>query len=151
MLLKRSLISLAVLGLFSSVDAADKVRSPQVIFTKKCAMCHTIGKPKNKAQKKKMVAPPIDVAMSGVVITIDAVDGPMSDKEIKEESISFLKDYLYNPHPDKTNCEDVVVKKFGMMPSLKGFISQKELDVVVPWVYDTFKPAKENGKYIDHH
>ncbi|MEA3289848.1 MAG: c-type cytochrome [Campylobacterota bacterium] len=151
MLLKKSLSLFAVAGLLSVVYASDKVRSPQVIFTKKCAMCHTIDRPTNKAQKKRMVAPPIKMAMSGVVITIDAVEGPMSDSELREESIDFLKDYLYNPHRDKTNCEDFVVKKFGMMPSLKGFISQKELDVVVPWVYDKFKPSKVDGKYQDQH
>ena len=126
---------------------AKELRTAQKIYEKKCAMCHTVGKPKNKEDKKRMVAPPIDVAMKGVVITIDAVDGPFKDDELREESIAFLKDYLYYPESDKTNCEDMVVKKFGMMPSLKGFISEQELDKVVPWVYDTFKPKKVNGKY----
>ena len=35
-----------------------------------------------------------------------------------------------------------------MMPSLKGFITEDELDVVLPWVYDNFKPTKVNGKWI---
>ncbi len=143
--MKKSIIlSLCILG---SVAIAKEPRSPELIFQKKCAMCHTIGKPENKQAKKKMVAPPIDVAMKGVVITIDAIDGPFKDDELRKESIAFLKDYLINPTSDKTNCEDIVVKKFGMMPSLKGFISKDELNRVVPWVYDTFRPIKINGKY----
>ncbi len=139
-------LSVLLTALGINIYAKD-IRTAQEIFTKKCAMCHTIGKLNNKALKKKMVAPPIDVAMKGVVITIDAVDGPFNDKELRAESISFLKDYLYEPTEEKTNCEDIVVKKFGRMPSLKGFILPQELDIVVPWVYDKFKPLKINGEY----
>lgn len=139
------------LALVSQNIFAKEVRSPEVIFAKKCAMCHKAVKPATKKERKTMVAPPINVAMAGVVITIDAVEGPLSDKELREESIAFLKDYLYDPTPEKTNCEDHVVKKYGRMPSLKGFISPEELDVVVPWTYDTFKPVKTNGKYPARH
>ena len=143
------LITLATsIALLSTITFAQEPRSPEQIFEKKCAMCHNIGKPKNQAERMKMVAPPIDVAMSSVVITIDAVDGPFKDEELKEESIKFLKDYLYNPSPDKTNCEDFVVKNFGRMPSLKGFLSEKELEVLVPWIFETFKPIKVNGEYV---
>ncbi len=142
------LISTVVaVSILSVAGFSKESRSPELIFQKKCAMCHTIGKPKNKQFKKRMVAPPVDVAMKGVVVTIDAVEGPFKDDELKKESIMFLKDYLFNPSREKTNCEDIVVEKFGMMPSLKGFISQEELDIVVPWVYDKFKPLKTNGKY----
>ncbi len=142
---------LTTTALLSTVVLANEPRDPEVIFAKKCAMCHIVGKPQTNAQMQSMVAPPIDVAMSGVVITIDAVEGPLSDEELEAESIAFLKDYLFNPTRDKTNCEDMVVKKFGMMPSLKGFLSEAERDVVVPWVYENFKPVKINGKYKDHH
>lgn len=141
------LISMLTIGVVGTTLIAKEPRSPEVIFQKKCAMCHVVGKPKNKLDKKKMVGPPIDVAMKGLVITIDAVDGPFKDDELRTESMVFLKDYLYYPTADKTNCEDQVVKKFGRMPSLKGFISNEELDVVVPWVYDTYAPVKVNGKY----
>ncbi len=139
--------TIVAMSVLSVVGFAKEPRSPEVIFQKKCAMCHTVGKPKNKLMKKRMVAPPIDVAMKGVVVTIDAVEGPFEGKELKEESIAFLKDYLFYPEREKTNCEDIVVDKFGMMPSLKGFISKEELDIVVPWVYDKFRPLKINGKY----
>ncbi len=135
-------------ALLSTITLAKEPRTPDQIFAKKCAMCHTIGKPESNMERMRMVAPPIDVAMSGVVITIDAVEGPFKDDELRKESIAFLKDYFYNPTADKTNCEEQVVKRFGRMPSLKGFLSPEELNVVVPWVYDTFKPEKVNGEYV---
>ncbi|MBD3840802.1 MAG: hypothetical protein IE909_02775 [Campylobacterales bacterium] len=130
-----------------SVIATDKVRPAEVVYAKKCSMCHLDDKPKNDQERNSMVAPPMRTAMASVVITIDAVDGPMDEETLKESSVEFLKDYLYNPTPQKTNCESFVIKKFGRMPSLKGFISDQELNVVVPWVYDNFKPVKINGKY----
>ena len=126
---------------------AKEIRSAEVLFEKKCAMCHTVLKPKNKIAKKRMVAPPITKAMKSVVITIDALEGPLKDDELKKETLVFLQDYIYHPSAKKADCEGSVIKKFGVMPSLKGFISQKELDVLLPWVYENFKPKKVNGEW----
>ncbi len=143
--------NILIYGLFIALGTtqtnAKELRSAPQLFVKKCAMCHTVGKPKNKADKKKVVAPPIDVAVRGVVITIDALDGPFKGDELKEETIAFMKDYIYEPSKDKTGCEDKVIAKFGLMPSLKGFITPEELDILIPWVYEQYKPTKVNGKY----
>ena len=143
----KTLVSIITLAISAQVIAASELRSPEQLFAKKCAMCHNIDRPQNKIQRKLMVAPPIKMAMKGVVVTIDAMDGPFSPKDLRDESITFIKDYLYNPTRDKTNCEDHVVNRFGVMPSLKGFIKTEELDLLVPWVYDNFKPVKVNGKW----
>ena len=132
----------------SSIQAKEP-RAAAKIYEKKCAMCHMSTKPKNKHEKSMMVAPPIAVATRSVIIGVDAIEGPVSDKELRELSIEFLKDYLYEPTRDKGYCEDMSYKKFGSMPSLKGFIKKEELDIVVPWVIDKFAPKKDkNGKYI---
>ena len=143
----KTLVSIITLAITVQSAVASELRSPEQLFTKKCAMCHNIERPQNQMQKRLMVAPPLKMAMKGVVVTIDAVDGPFNDKELRDESIEFMKDYFIEPTRDKTNCEDQVVNKFGMMPSLKGFITDQELDLLVPWVYDNFKPIKENGKW----
>lgn len=135
----------AILAL--TTQANSKIKDPQIIYQKKCAMCHVLSKPETKEEKMKLVAPPIMTAMAGVVITLDALEAPEDENELKKISVEFLKDYLLNPNREKTNCEDFIVEKFGMMPSLKGFISQEQLDIVVPWAYDTFKPQKINGEY----
>jgi len=98
-----------------------------------------------------MVAPPIFIAMRCVVVGVDAIEDPSSQKELRSLSIEFLKDYLKEPTRDKGYCEDMSYKKFGSMPSLKGFISDKQLDIVAPWVFDNYSPKKDkNGKYIVH-
>ena len=118
------------------------------IFQKKCVMCHSMYKPNNMEENKKIVAPPIPVAMRSVVIGVDAIEEPKDATELKQMSIEFLKDYIKNPSPEKGYCEDKSYKRFGTMPSVKGFISNEQIDIVVPWVYDNYSPKKDkNGKY----
>ena len=129
--------------------AAKEVRSAGVIFEQKCQMCHMAQLPKTPEEKKRVVSPPMPIVMKNTVMGIDAeLDDGTPEAEIRKIAIPFMKEYLYNPDRKKTNCEDISFDRFGVMPSLKGFISEEELDVVVPWVYDTFKPTKVNGKWI---
>lgn len=137
----------SIMVLAGSSLFAKEIRAPQELFVKKCAMCHLMERPKTKEARKLMAAPAIKTVVAGTVITIDAVEGPMSEDELRTESIAFMKDYLFNPSKDKANCEDFVVRKFGVMPSMKGFVSQEEMDALVPWVYDNYKPEKIKGSY----
>jgi hypothetical protein len=140
-----------LMGVVSTTLSANNIISPEKIFAKKCQMCHSMTKPQNRKEKMKMIAPPIAIAMRSVIIGVDAVEGPVSDTELRALSIEFLTDYLQAPSRDKGYCEDISYKKFGMMPSLNGFITKQQLNTVVPWVIDKFTPKKDkNGKYIIH-
>ena len=150
-MINKTISTILLFGLISTTINAKEIASAQKIFQKKCQMCHNLQKPKNKAQKMKMVAPPISVAMRSVVIGLDAVEGPVSDAELREISIEFLTDYLKDPSAEKGYCEEISYKKFGTMPSLKGFMTDKQIDTVVPWIFDTVQPQKDKeGKYIVH-
>jgi cytochrome c len=128
----------------SSLFAQD----PFIIYQKKCAMCHIMVKPHDMEENKKIVAPPMPVAMRSVVIGTDAIEMPESEAELRKLSIAFLIDYVQKPSQDKGYCEDKSYRRFGAMPSLKGFITKKQIDIVIPWIYDNFKPKKDkNGKY----
>lgn len=136
-----------IAALLGSSLFAKELRAPEVLFMKKCVMCHVMERPQNKLERKAMAAPAIKTVVAGAVITIDAVEGPMKDEDLRTASIEFMKDYFFNPSKDKANCEGFVVKKFGLMPSMKGFVSKEEMDILVPWVYDNFKPGKIEGSY----
>ena len=130
-----------------AVTQQKEISDPQEIFTKKCVGCHITHPPKTPEQKKALAGPPIHKPLKSVTITIDAVDGPFKDDELREEVIAFMKDYIMNPHPSKTNCEPEAIEAYGYMPSLKGYITPKQLDILVPWLYDTYKPKKVNGEW----
>ncbi|MCI0501715.1 MAG: hypothetical protein L0Y61_08215 [Epsilonproteobacteria bacterium] len=147
--MKKLVLTMGIVGLVVQTLQAKDLRTAPVLFEKKCQMCHASTLPKTPQEQNKMVSPPMAVVMKNTVMGIDAeLDVGTPDAELRKVTISFMKDYLYNPDRKKSNCEDISFDRFGMMPSLKGFITEEELDVVLPWVYDSFKPTKVNGKWI---
>ncbi len=133
--------------LFLSITIwADNLTDPKLIFEKKCQMCHSKNAPENDAQKKAMVAPFMSLAMKSVTVGIDALEEPKNNKELRALTIAHIEDYIFNPSPQKSFCEEIIFEKFRYMPSLEGFISVKEATLVAPWIYDTFAPKKYQVK-----
>ena len=92
-----------------------------------CASCHTLTTP-TPAMIPTMKAP----AMDAVMLHINLV---MSDKkEIK----AFIMDYAINPKASKSVCESNKVQKFGVMPSLKGKVSEKDLSIIADHMMANF-------------
>ncbi len=122
---------------------ANETQSAQKIYQKKCAMCHNIEAPESIAESKAMVAPYLRLALRSVYIGVDAIEDPATKTEHKKLTLAFLKDYIFNPHQDKSFCEDIIFERFQTMPSLKGFIREKELDQVLDYIYDNFSPTHD--------
>lgn len=122
---------------------SNNLTEPQTIYLKKCQMCHALNYPYTKEEIKATPAPNILTVMKNISKGIDAIEEPKTKEELKTLVIDFMRDYVYNPKPNKGYCEDIVYKNYDYMPSLKGFISEKELDIVLPWIYDSFTPKDE--------
>ncbi len=92
-----------------------------------CASCHMLTTP-TPDMIPDMTAP----AMDAVMFHINLV---MSDKkEIK----AFIMDYAVNPKASKSVCESNKVQKFGVMPSLKGKVSEKDLGTIADHMMANF-------------
>jgi len=144
-LLSASLITAVI----CSNTYAKELTNPDMIFAKKCQICHNLAKPKSKELKKRMAAPPIGIVIKNLMIGIDAVEEPANKQELDNLTIAFIKDYLFKPTREKAYCEDISFQKFGMMPSLTGFLTQNEAAIIAPWVVKKYAPKKDkNGKYI---
>lgn len=133
------------IALFTINLYAQKPFSAQQLFEKKCAMCHNINGPQTYEEKKAMVAPPITLAMKSVTIGIDALEEPKTKEELRQQTLAFLSDYIMRPHQDKAFCEETIFKRFQTMPSLKGFIKEQELKIVLEYVYDNFAPKQHES------
>ncbi len=118
------------------------LRDAPTLFAKKCQMCHIPSSPKTMKEYDAMSAPAMNYTIKNLVWGMDSEHENLDDKGLKKVSVEFMKDYLFAPDRKKTNCEDISFDKFGVMPNLKGFITEEELDVLLPWVYDRFKPIK---------
>ncbi|WP_419766336.1 MAG: hypothetical protein ACNI28_06150 [Arcobacter sp.] len=135
--------NLSVFLFLISFSLANNLTNPQIIYQKKCQMCHALDYPDNIEEKKAQVGPNILMVMKNLNIGIEAVEEPKNKEELRELVIEFINDYIFEPTPQKSYCEEVIFKHFDYMPSLKGFISKKEAQIVVPWVYDNFSPKEE--------
>lgn len=138
-----------IIALTSSTLLSKELKNPELIFAKKCVVCHNLTKPKDKTLRKEIAAPPIKIVMKNLMIGIDAIEEPANKQELNTMTIEFIKDYLFVPTRDKAYCEDISFQKFGMMPSMKGFLTKNEAAIVAPWVVEKFAPKKDkNGNYV---
>ena len=133
----------SIIAICTIISYAKDTREPSVLFQQKCQMCHMDGVSRDAKIIKSMVSPSMNYTIKNLVWGMDSEHEGLSDVELKKISIAFMKDYLYFPDRKKTNCEDISFDKFGIMPSLKGFITEQEMDILLPWIYDKFKPIKQ--------
>ncbi len=124
-------ILLTTLGLISLVSANDAA----TLFNNKCATCHQV----QVQDKNTLVAPPINKVMMHVKKAFPK----------KADAIAFMKDYVINPDPKKTICPSIDI--FGVMPSQKGALNEKELDAVVNYAYENFPKGTMQHKGMMGH
>jgi len=122
------LLSTATTMIFAS-NGAELVKA-------NCASCHMLTTP--TADMIPTLAAP---AMDAVAFHINLAIAKKKDAE------AFIVDYVQNPNVSKTVCESNKVAKFGVMPSLKGKVSEKDLETIAAHVMDNF-PTPEFVKMI---
>jgi len=104
----------------------------EVLFTQKCASCHSTTRPKDMST---VIAPALVGVMHHLKMT----------HPDKSKSVAFIKDYALNPSEDKAICMPEKIKRFGLMPSQKGNVTEEELEVIANWMFDNFPPKDFKG------
>ena len=130
--IKPLLLSLSLLTL-SSFASADK---GEELTQKHCATCHTLTVPAPDVIPT-LTAPPMHSVMYHLGL----------DTENTAKQKAFIMDYALNPKASKSVCESNQVQKFGVMPSQKGLVSDKDLDIIADYIIKTF-PSKAFVKMI---
>jgi hypothetical protein len=92
-----------------------------------CASCHMLTTP-TPDMIPTMKAPAMDAVMFHINLVMQ------DKKEIKD----FIVDYVQYPKASKTVCESNKVQEFGVMPSLKGKVSVKDLATIAEHVMTNF-------------
>ena len=115
---------LGIFFLFSTLYGQEGKK----LFEAKCASCHITYRPHNISA---LVAPPITGVMRHVKMHFNT----------KDEAIVFISDYVLNPTHSKALCKSQKMMNFGLMPSQKGNVTEKELEKIASWMYDNF-PVK---------
>jgi len=129
---KTLLILLAIIILFinPAIAKENETADPTTLIQNNCAACHTLGMP-HPSTIASLPAPP----MNAVIFHLK--------HEVKsyEKQKEFIVNYALNPQPEKSVCDMTKVEKFGLMPSLKGKISKKNLYLIAKKLLTDF-PTK---------
>ncbi len=123
MTLKTTLLTLGVALLFTPVVYAET--SGADLFKTKCAACHVTSRP---ADISTLVAPPLMGVMRHVKMTYGT----------KDAAVKFITEYALHPDESKAVCMADKIKRFGLMPSQKGNVTEAELKTIASWMYDNF-------------
>jgi len=122
----KKILSLVAMGytlLFTVTVYAET--SGEALFEAKCASCHVTMRPSDTST---LIAPPVMGVMRHVKMTYGT----------KEEAVRFIKMYALNPQESKAVCMPDKIKRFGLMPSQKSNVTEKELIRIAGWMYDNF-------------
>jgi len=109
-----------------------KVDPREPLFTNNCAACHTTatGVKINLEGDHEVIyeAPYI----GDVVIKVE------KETKTKEEFVSFIESYINEPDVRKSLYGKKAIKKFGLMPSLKGAMSADEIKQLANYLYEIY-------------
>jgi len=136
-------LGLILLMVGVSLVAAEQKVDGEKVFEKVCASCHIkmITKEETKKIFDTVKAPPMVEVSNQLKNNIKIVDD-IDDDIHRAVVIAFIKDYVIYPHMDKAMCEAFALETFDLMPSLKGKMSEEELNAVAAWVYDFYVGKK---------
>ncbi len=99
----------------------------EALFDAKCAACHIKTRP-TPEMKKNLIAPP---AM-GVMFHVKEAFGD------RGAATAFVSDYALNPSEQKAKCLPRSIRRFGVMPSQKGSVTEAELSLIADYLYENF-------------
>lgn len=132
-------IALAILLYFNVLYAMEG----KEVYEKKCASCHqgyiSMSKLKENFQDYnntllKLTAPTLNQLSYRLK---KSIGDPKGDNEIhRMEVAAFISEYVQYPDRQKSLCLDEVMQAFKTMPSLKGKISEDELEAVSTYIYE---------------
>ena len=113
------------------------------VYKAKCAACHQSYIPMEKLTENflekenkllKLKAPTLNQLSFRLK---QQIGDPKGDEEIHRMEVgAFVADYLVHPDKEKSVCLPGVIKYFDTMPSLKGKISEDEIEAVSNYIYD---------------
>ena len=111
-------------------EVVREVDPREKLFTKNCAECHAtvLGVTHDGGYENSFIspAPYID----------DLVEKLKEKTKTQEKFTEFIKEYIENPDKRKSLYGKKAIKKFGIMPSLKGALTQEEITELANYLYE---------------
>jgi len=132
-----------IIGLMMISAVLMMANEGKVLFEKHCISCHEPFIAMSKLKENfldhnntllKLKAPTLNQLSYRLK---QRTGDPKGDNDIhRMEVTAFMSDYVYYPDKDKSVCLDDVMQHFQTMPSLKGKVSEDELEEIGTYLYD---------------
>ena len=106
------------------------------LLISKCGQCHNLDIPPKIPKDEK--APP----MMALVFHIKDILSKDNVDSVSSRFREFIVDFVINPTMDKVLCDQETVKKYHLMPSLKGKITEDELKAIANYIYKIYDAEK---------
>lgn len=115
----------------------------KILFEKHCISCHTPFIPMSQIKENFLDSNNTQLNLKAPTLNQlsyrlkQRVGDPHGDEDLhRMEVTAFMSDYVIHPDRDKSVCLDDVMHFFKTMPSLKGKVSEDELDDIGTYLYD---------------
>jgi len=114
------------------VKEVAKIDPREKLFTKNCASCHAtvLGVVNNGGYDNSFITP--------APYVVDLVKKLKQETKTKEKFSEFIKEYIQNPNKRKSLYGKIAIKKFGLMPSLEGQLSEDEITQLTNFLYESY-------------
>ena len=106
------------------------------LFNSKCMICHIKTKP-TKEQIGNLSAPPI----TAVAFHLKKEFSDSNKIIDRASAAAFVVDYVLFPDKSKAICNADRISAFGIMPSLKGSVTEDELSQISDYILDNYPLA----------
>ena len=119
----------------------EKYDLGEKVFDNKCNSCHEKSMPipllmKNFIEENNKTLNLKAPTGNEISFRLKQQIGHRDDIEFHlMQTNDFLKDYLYNPDLAKTICLEGVIRHFEVMPSMKGKVTEEEIEDVNHFLY----------------
>ena len=107
-------------------------QSGEALFATHCASCHTTVVGVNESGGEI-------TNVYGAPYAQDVVNKLKTETKTKEAFIAFVKDYIDEPDKRKSLYGKKAIKDFGLMPSLKGVMSDDETTQLADYLYSKYE------------
>jgi mono/diheme cytochrome c family protein len=119
--------------IFSTLFATGSLfaQSGEYLFNKNCAICHTtiVGVNESGGETTNVYEAPY---------AKDIVNKLKSETKNQDEFIAFIQSYINEPDKRKSLYGRKAIKDFGLMPSLKGVMSESEITSLADYLYSKY-------------
>ncbi len=123
--------NILLLTAFATSTLFAQSGSGKVLFTNYCSSCHTtvIGINESGGELTNLYEAPY---------VKDIITKLKTKTKSKAEFIAFVKDYIDSPDKRKSLYGHKAIKDFGLMPSLKGVMSDSESTRLANYLYSDY-------------